>query len=35
MYRKEVEYRYSHRNESLFKLFIRIYCGYVSGQLNN
>ena len=30
MYLKEVEYRYNHRNENLFKLFIRIYFSYVS-----
>jgi len=30
MYLKEVEYRYNHRNENLFKLFLTIYFGYVS-----
>lgn len=30
MYLKEVEYRYNHRNENLFKEFINIYFGYVS-----
>lgn len=30
MYLKEVEYRFNHRHENLFKLFLRIYFGYVS-----
>jgi hypothetical protein len=30
MYLKEVEYRFNHRNENLFKLFLNIYFGYVS-----
>lgn len=30
MYLKEVEYRFNHRKENLFKLFINIYFGYVS-----
>ena len=30
MYLKEVEYRYNHRNENLFKLFLSTYFGYVS-----
>ena len=30
MYLKEVEYRFNHRNENLFKLFLGIYFGYVS-----
>jgi transposase len=30
MYLKEVEYRYNHRSENLFKYFISIYFGYVS-----
>jgi len=30
MYLKEVEYRYNHRNENLFKEFMKIYFGYVS-----
>ena len=30
MYLKEVEYRFNHRNENLFKLFLSIYFGYVS-----
>ncbi|PIR75559.1 MAG: DDE transposase, partial [Candidatus Magasanikbacteria bacterium CG10_big_fil_rev_8_21_14_0_10_43_9] len=29
-YLKEVEYRYNHRNENLFKEFMNIYFGYVS-----
>lgn len=28
MYLKEIEYRYNHRNENLFKLFVSIYFGY-------
>ncbi len=28
MYLKEIEYRYNHRNENLFKLFLSIYFGY-------
>ena len=30
MYLKEVEYRYNHRQDNLFKLFVHIYFGYVS-----
>lgn len=30
MYLKEVEYRYNHRHENLFKQFLEIYFGYVS-----
>jgi transposase len=30
MYLKEVEYRFNHRHENLFKLFLKIYFGYVS-----
>ncbi len=30
MYLKEVEYRFNHRDENLFKLFLKIYFGYVS-----
>jgi len=30
MYLKEVEYRFNHRKENLFKLFLHIYFGYVS-----
>jgi transposase len=30
MYLKEVEYRFNHRTDNLFKLFINIYFGYVS-----
>src|SRR3989338_8257502 len=30
MYLKEVEYRFNHRKDNLFKLFIDIYFGYVS-----
>ena len=30
MYLKEVEYRFNHRKDNLFKLFINIYFGYVS-----
>jgi len=30
MYLKEVEYRYNHRDENLFKQFMSIYFGYVS-----
>jgi transposase len=30
MYLKEVEYRFNHRHDNLFKLFISIYFGYVS-----
>jgi len=29
MYLKEVEYRFNHRKDNLFKLFISIYFGYV------
>ena len=30
MYLKEIEYRYNHRNENLFKQFINLYFGFVS-----
>ena len=30
MYLKEVEYRFNHRRENLFKLFLMVYFGYVS-----
>ena len=30
MYLKEIEYRFNHRGENLFKEFIRVYFGYVS-----
>ena len=30
MYLKEVEYRFNHRRDNLFKLFLNIYFGYVS-----
>ena len=30
MYLKEVEYRFNHRRDNLFKLFLHIYFGYVS-----
>jgi len=30
MYLKEVEYRFNHRQDNLFKLFMHIYFGYVS-----
>jgi transposase len=30
MYLKEIEYRYNHRGENIFKLFIKLYFGYVS-----
>ncbi len=30
MYLKEIEYRYNHRNENLFKHFINFYFGFVS-----
>ncbi len=30
MYLKEVEYRFNHRDDNLFKLFMSIYFGYVS-----
>lgn len=30
MYLKEVEYRFNHRKDNLFKLFVSIYFGYVS-----
>ncbi len=30
MYLKEIEYRVNHRNENLFKRFVKIYFGYVS-----
>jgi hypothetical protein len=30
MYLKEVEYRFNHRRDNLFKSFLHIYFGYVS-----
>lgn len=30
MYLKEIEYRYNHRQENIFKLFLKIYFGYFS-----
>ncbi len=30
MYLKEIEYRFNHRKENLFKNFLRVYFGYVS-----
>jgi len=30
MYLKEVEYRFNHRHENLFKRFMNVYFGYVS-----
>ena len=30
MYLKEIEYRYNHRQENIFKRFLKIYFGYVS-----
>lgn len=30
MYLKEVEFRFNHRDDNLFKLFLKIYFGYVS-----
>jgi transposase len=30
MYLKEIEYRYNHRNDNVFKLFLKLYFGYVS-----
>jgi transposase len=30
MYLKEIEYRYNHRGENLFKQFLKLYFGYVS-----
>jgi hypothetical protein len=30
MYLKEIEYRFNHRQENLFKLFLRYFFGYVS-----
>ena len=30
MYLKEVEYRFNHRKDNLFKLFLRLYFGYFS-----
>lgn len=30
MYLKEIEYRFNHRRENLFKRFIQVYFGYVS-----
>ena len=30
MYLKEIEYRYNHRQENVFKLLLNNYCGYVS-----
>lgn len=35
MYLKEIEYRYNHRQENIFKLFLAIYFGYVSPSLPN
>ena len=28
MYLKEIEYRFNHRRDNLFKLFLRLYFGY-------
>lgn len=33
MYLKEIEYRFNHRKESLFKNFLRVYFGYVRPKL--
>ena len=30
MYLKEIEYRFNHRDENLFKLFLKLYFGYDS-----
>jgi transposase len=30
MYLKEIEYRFNHRNENLFKQFLKVYFGYIS-----
>lgn len=30
MYLKEIEYRYNHRKENVFKVFLQLYFGYVS-----
>jgi transposase len=30
MYLKEIEYRYNHRQENIFKLVLKIYSAYVS-----
>ena len=30
MYLKEIEFRYNHRNDNVFKLFLNLYFGYVS-----
>ena len=30
MYLKEIEYRFNHRKENLFRSFVRVYFGYVS-----
>ncbi len=30
LYLKEVEYRFNHRTENLFKLFLTAYFGYLS-----
>jgi transposase len=30
MYLKEIEYRFNHRKENIFKQFLKIYFGYVS-----
>jgi transposase len=30
MYLKEIEYRFNHRKENLFRSFLRVYFGYVS-----
>lgn len=35
MYLKEIEYRFNHRQENVFKQFLKIYFGYVSPQLPN
>lgn len=35
MYLKKIEYRYNHRNENLFKLFINLYFGFRSPLITN
>jgi hypothetical protein len=30
MYLKEIEYRYNHRGENVFKQFMKLYFSYVS-----
>jgi transposase len=30
MYLKEIEYRFNHRRDNLFKLFLQTFFGYVS-----